>query len=185
MMIRSLCRSLVSILACSVILATSPRAQDRAHDAVAQARSALDTKASVAGATSLSVGATVRRVLQTAGGMEITSDVQLEFLLPDKYRRTESMTFGPVSRVITMALSGDELMYDDSGAAAMTGKDPTAPGPLRDQTILELKREAFRFLTVWLLAPPAHVPATFTYAGEAEAPDGRADVVDVQGGRGS
>ena len=39
-------------------------------------------------------------------------------------------------------------------------------------------------LTVWLMSPPANVPCAFAYAGIAEAPDGRADVLDIKGQEG-
>lgn len=183
-MIRPLCCALISVVAWSWATAGSPLAQDRAGDVIAQARQALGRDAAATGLTSLSIGAKIRRVLQASGGMEVTSDVQLEFLLPERFRRTESMAFGPVSRVITMGVNGVDLLYDDGGAAALLGRDPTVPGPLQEQTKLELRREAFRFLTVWLLAPQLNPKAAITYAGVAEAPDGKADVVDVQGGPG-
>jgi hypothetical protein len=183
-MIRPLCYALISVVAWSWATAGSPLAQDRAGDVIAQARHAISRNVAAAGVSSLSIGAKVRRVLQASGGMEVTSDVQLEFLLPERFRRTESMTFGAVSREITMGLNGNDLLWDDGGAAALLGRDPTAPGLLQEQTKLELRREAFRLLTVWLLAPPLTPPAAITYAGVAEAPDGKADVVDVQGGPG-
>jgi hypothetical protein len=176
-------RGLVAVFALSLVLAAAASAQDRAQEVLGQARSALGNPATLTGVTSLSVGATVRRVVQTVG-MELSSDVQLEFLFPDKYRRTESMSVGPVSRTIIMAVNGDQLMYDDGGMAAMVGMDPSAPGPQREQMIKNLKQDAFRLLTIWLITPPATASCTFTYAGIAEAPDGKADIVDVKGANG-
>jgi hypothetical protein len=173
-------RASLAAFALLLVLAGSTLAQDRAQEVLAQARAALGNKAALANVTAVTVGATVRRVIP-AVGMELNSDVQLEFLFPDKYRRTEAITIGPVSRTVSVGLSGDQLLYDDGGAAAMMGTDPTAPGPVRDQTIKGLKEDAFRMLTVLLLAPPSDMNATFTSGGVAEAPDGKADVVDVKG----
>lgn len=154
--------------------------QDRAQDVLAQARAAAGAKTAPQGVTSLAVGANVRRVVPSVG-MELTSNVQLEFLFPDKYRRTEEMTIGPVTRTISTGLNGADLLYDDGGAAAMMGMDPKAPGPMHDQAVKGLKEDAFRMITLMLLAPPSHLSCTVTSAGVAEAPDGKADVVDVKG----
>ena len=182
-MLRRAAQPLIIAFALSSI-ASAALAQDRAQEVLAQARDALGNKAALTGITSLSVGATVRRVMQMAGNMEISSDVQIEFLLPDKYRRTEAVSIGAISRTVIVALSGDQILYDDGGAAAAMGVDPAAPGPRHDETVKSLKQDNFRMLTIWLLAPPSNVPCTFAYAGVAEAPDGKADVVDVKGTEG-
>jgi len=164
-----------------VLVVTGPAfAQDRAQEVLAQARAAMGNKGLPTPVTSLAVAATVRRVVPGLG-MEMNSDVQLEFLFPDKYRRTENISIGPVTRTVSLGLNGDDLLYDDGGAAAMTGLDPKAPGPMRDQTIKGLKEDVFRMVTILLLAPPANLNCTLTSAGVAEAPDGKADVVDVKG----
>lgn len=171
-----------SLVASALFLAVaSPAwAQDRAQEVLAQARAAVAKKGELNAVGSLSVGASVRRVIPGVG-MELTSDVLLEFLLPDKYRRTENITVGPMTRTVSMGLNGADLFYDDGGAAAMTGIDPTAPGPARDQMIKGIKEDIFRMTIVLLLAPPANLNCTLKSAGVAEAPDGKADVVDVQG----
>jgi hypothetical protein len=171
--------SLVALaVACAVTVPAL--AQDRAQTVLADARKALG-KGAQGQINALSVAATVRRVVPAAGNMELSSEVQLDVLFPDKYRRTETISIAQLSRTVTTGLNGADLFYDDGGAAAMMGMDPTKPGPQRDETIKSLKSDMFRMVTVWLLAPPATMPATFTSAGVAEAPDGKADVVDVKG----
>jgi hypothetical protein len=168
-------------LAIGFLAVASVSAQQRAEQVLAQARTAMDAGGTLKSIASLSVDASVRRVVESPAGLELTRDLRLEFLLPDSYRRTESTSIGTVSRAITMAVTNEGFVYDDGGVAAMVGRNPAAPGPLRDQMTLDLRREAFRLLTIWLLsAPPAH-PTRIEYAGVAEAPDGKADVVDVQG----
>jgi hypothetical protein len=44
-----------------------------------------------------------------------------------------------------------------------------------------LRAELARLAVGLLLASPASLPLEFTYGGEAEAPDGKADVLDVKG----
>jgi hypothetical protein len=154
--------------------------QDRAQEVLAQARAAMGIKGDAAPVASLAVGATVRRVVP-AVNMEMNSDVQLEFLFPDKYRRTENITIGPVSRTISTGINGADLLYDDGGIAAITGVDPKTPGPTRDNMIKGMKEDAFRMAVIALLAPPPSMTCTVTSAGVAEAPDGKADVVDIKG----
>jgi hypothetical protein len=158
-------------------------AEDRLGDVLAQARHAIGIDAPKTSVTSLTVDATVQRALKS-GAIDISSQVHMDFMLPDKYRRTEAVSMGPVSRTVTTGLSGDGLLYDDGGVAKMMGADPLAPGPQRVHLIANLKLEAFRQLTIWLLSPPADAPCTWSYAGVAEAPDGKADVIDVKGEQG-
>ena len=161
-------------------LAGAPaEAQDRVKDLVAQARRAIGGDAVLAGIGSVSVDATVRRV-SDATPMELSSELRLDLVMPDKYRRSESVSAGPVSRTVTMALSGEELLLEDGGAAAAMGQDPRVPGPHRVQAIANLKLEAFRYLAVWLLSPPSDVSCAFADGGVAEAPEGTADVLDLR-----
>ena len=173
-------RASLAAFALLLAVAASAFAQDRAQEVLAQARSAMGSKGELTAVTSLAVGASVRRVVQ-AVGMELNSDVQLEFLLPDKYRRTENISIGAITRTISMGLNGADLLYDDGGAAGMTGMDPKAPGPVHDQIVKSLKEDVFRMVLVLLLAPPSNLACTLTSGGVAEAPDGKADVVDVKG----
>ncbi len=176
-------RTVRASLAASIVLLTvaaSALAQDRAQEVLAQARSAMGNKGELPAVTSLAVGASVRRVIP-AVGMELNSEVLLDFLLPDKYRRTENITVGPVTRTVSMGFNGADLLYDDGGAAAMTGMDPKAPGPMRDQIMKSLKEDLFRMAIILSLAPPSNLACTVTSGGVAEAPDGKADVVDVKG----
>ena len=100
-------------------------AQDRAAEVLAQARVALGAASSSA-VTSLAVKATVRRVVATMN-MEISSDLQLEYLKPGRYRRTEAINIGAVAREVTMGLRGDQFFYEDGGMGAAMGVDPRAP----------------------------------------------------------
>ncbi len=172
-------RALLAAFVLVLLVGVPAFAQDRAQEVLAQARSAMGIKGDAA-VTSLTVGANVRRVVPTVN-MELTSDVQLEFLFPDKYRRTENISIGAVSRTISTGINGSDLLYDDGGIAAMTGVDPKAPGPTHDNMIKGLKEDAFRMATIALLAPPPSSNCTVTSAGVAEAPDGKADVVDIKG----
>lgn len=169
----------VIVFACASILAASASGQDRAQEVLTRAKQALGSEAALNSVTSLAVKATVRTVLTTAG-REISSDVQVELLLPDKIRKSQVVSFGGISLEVITGLSGERVFVDDGGMSAAAGVDPLS-GPRRATTLRNLRQENLRLQTVWLLSPPRGAPFTITYAGEAEAPDGKADVLDVSG----
>lgn len=113
--------------------------------------------------------------------MEITRDVEIECVLPDKYRKTETLSLGGMRREVTMGINGDVLFYDDGGQAAMMGMDPAKPGPVHDETVKNLRREMIGLLAAWLVQVPDPARYTFSHAGVAEAPDGKADILDLKG----
>lgn len=154
-------------------------AQDPTQDLLAQARAAIGEPAKLAKVTTLSASANVRTNAQ-ALNIESTISVDVEFAIPGKYRWTVTQSAGAMNISITTAISGDQLMYDDGGLTKMVGLDPAAPGPQRDQMIKTLRTDASRSLLTWLLTPPAD-GYTFAAAGVAEAPEGKADVLDVKG----
>ncbi len=163
-----------------LLLAAQAGAQDRAQQLLAQAREALGDKKATSAVTSLSATASVRRVAKMFN-REIPSEVQLDLLLPDKYRRSESMNMGVMTVELTVAMNGDKLFYDDGGMAKMAGVDPMANETQRQETLKGLRQDLFRLFTVWLFTPPSQAPFTVSYAGVAEAPDGKADVLEVKG----
>lgn len=170
-------RSLIALALLVLPLAAQAGAQDRAQQVLAQAREALgDKKITVTG---LSATASVRRVIKTFN-TEVSSEVQVDLLLPDKYRRTELISTPMMNLEVTVAMSGDKLLYDDGGMAKMAGVDPMANETQRAETMKSLRQDLFRMFTVLLLSPPSSVPFTVTYVGVAEAPDGKADILEVK-----
>jgi hypothetical protein len=170
---------LVISMLSTVLPSAAARAQDKASEVLAQARDAIGVKPSLT-VTSLGVKATVRR-MNPAMGMEVASDVQLECLLPGRYRRTETINVGAMTIEVTVGMNGDEFFYDDGGRSAALGLDPTPAGPRRVEAIKNLRLDLARMLTVWLLSPLDGQAYAFAYAGVAEAPDGKADTIDVTG----
>lgn len=181
--IRIVQRSIPAIVLSLAAAAVPSAAPDRAQDVLARARTAMFGQASQAAITSLVITASVKRVVQSIGA-EMTSAVELEFLLPDTYRRTENISVSGMTRRISTGLRSEAFFYDDGGAAAAAGMDPTAPGRRRDDAIKELRADRFRWLTLFLLAPPAVPGLTVTSAGAVEVPEGHMDVVDVKGDAG-
>lgn len=162
------------------------------------ARAAMGGEAALAKVQSVTVTGSARRVM---GEREMTSDVTLDLLLPDKFKRTEDMSFGgpggpSVTRVT--AVNGTDT-WDDStnrgAGGAMRFGGPGGPGGtggqgqgqgrqftdedrqrMRDAQARRLKGELARYSLILFLRTEAPV----TYGGVAEAPEGKADVLEVK-----
>jgi hypothetical protein len=184
--------ALVAPLAVTVHLtASSPQVDAKVGEILAAAREALGGEAALNKVQTLSVAATTRRVM---GDREMSGDVTVELLLPDKMRRTDSFGIpgGPTMERVSV-LNGGEV-WDDStnrggGGFMMRMGGPGGPGGpggreltdedrqrLRDAQVRRMKGEMTRFALGFLL----RTDATITYAGVAEAEDGKADVLEIK-----
>jgi hypothetical protein len=177
--------------------ATTPATPDpKAQDVLKQARAALGGDAALAKIQSVTVTGSARR---TFGEREMTADVTLDLLLPDKYKRTEDVGIqGGPSFTRVSAVNGTEV-WDDAtnrGGGAFRFGGPGGPGGpgggsgngqgrqateedrqrFRQAQERRMRGELARFSLIWFLKTDAPV----TYAGVAEAPDGKADVLEVK-----
>ena len=136
-------------------------------------------------------------------GREAAGELDLEVALPDKMRREESISMagGPSFTMIT-GLSGAHAWMGTEGAAGGRGFGGGRGGGPRgeadarspaDRKAMEEERRAamgrrlqgeLARLRLALLADPGD-GASVTYAGPAESPDGRADVLDVTSASGT
>ncbi|HEY8150799.1 MAG TPA: hypothetical protein VIK51_17960 [Vicinamibacteria bacterium] len=179
----------VSILSLAGPLsAAEPDAADaagRAQRVLAAARQALGGEGALAAVHSLSLeGQLRRRVAGEDGEQEMSGDVRVDSLLPDRYLRVDTVSPMPGMPGIPLAtgLDGDEVW---SGAlpvasgmnvvvrAAPPG-DASAQGRLKDRIL----RESALFLVTLLAGANG---TEYAWVGEAEAPEGRADVLHVMG----
>lgn len=171
-----------AVVVLSLAGADPSAAQDRAHALLTLGRAALG-KAAVVPTTAFAVTASVRLV-SAASNTEILRDSEIACQVPDKYRRTETISFGGMRREVTVGAVGDTLIYNDGGMAAAQGMDPTKPGPQRDQMLKSIRLDLATMLGILLLQVPDPATYTASYVGLAEAPDGRADVIDLRGPEG-
>jgi hypothetical protein len=58
---------------------------------------------------------------------------------------------------------------------------PAAGSDAETQALRAARADLARFAVAFLLTPPASMPLEFTHGGEAESPDGKAEVVNVKG----
>lgn len=157
----------------------------KAADLLAKASAAIggDRAASVQG---LSCAGTVAR---SVGDRQISGELTLDLQLPDKMLRTETISpMGDSALVVNeQGLNGDTILRSMRTINAPPGmiiRTPPPPAPGSDaetQALRNSRAELARLAIGLLLTSPASLPVEFTYGGEAEAPDGKADVIDAKG----
>lgn len=161
-------------------------AATKAQQLINQARAALGGD-KLKSLRSLSATGNYRR---TFGQMEMSGEVNYDLLLPDKMMKTEVMSPMPsleISRIET--INGEEVWEDQQqhgGGGGMViirrGLGANAD-PKKAQAALQqgVRSDFARLLIGWLLTTPSSFPVEYSYAGEAESPDGKADALDVKG----
>ena len=202
----SLSFALLAPLAVVAHMAAQPQTDPKIDEVLKAARAAMGGEAALAKVQSATVTGSARRVM---GEREMTSDVTLDLLLPDKYKRTEDMGFpGGPSFTRVSAVNGADT-WDDAtnrGGGAFRFGGPGGPGGpgagqggqgqgqgqgqfteedrqrFRDMQAKRMHGELARYALIWFLKSDAPM----TYSGVAEAPDGKADVARNQArGRGA
>jgi len=132
------------------------------------------------------------RTKQVRGENLVPSEFEIFVELPDKYVRKDEIP-AQETGVTAAGFNGDDLVQDPPPQAPPV---PTAPspstspaqgpqgGPPRNPLaarVTSLKQD-FARLTLGMFATSfSAYPLTFSYVGEAEAPQGKADVVDAKG----
>ena len=180
--------AVIAAIACAVSAAAS--AQDSAKGAalLAQARQALGGEDRLAAVKTLEVRGSFKRA---AGQNTIEGELQIRLERPDKLRRDEDLSppGGGPAIVRTEVLNGDDVWDEvptgrDAGRFARGGGDGGRRGadaPALDPAqIAEIQRRArqadlTRFVLAWLLTTDAPV----AWVGIAQAPEGKADVLEI------
>lgn len=162
----------------------------KAADLLRQARIALGGEARVESVRTLSLAGAVSRVL--GGGTRLDGDLTIELAFPDRMLRTESLSpDGGVTLVTAQGVNGDTLLrsartFNAPPGAVIRTPPPPARGSDAEREALRAARADLARLTIALLARvPTTLPVEVSYAGQAESPDGTADVVDVKATDGS
>lgn len=179
-------KSAMTFLIVTAVAAAATGADKKADELIAQGRAAIGGDKSVAKVQGLSFVGTVSRAMgeRTVGG-ELTLDLQL----PDKMLRTDSISPMGDSVIVIQeqGFNGDTLLRFSKVSGAGPGMmirtpPPPAEGSSEEAQQLRNSRADFARLAVaLLLTSPRSMPVNFTYGGEAESPDGKADVIDLKG----
>src|SRR5262245_6860934 len=176
--------SMISLAMALGSLAARPEADAKAAQLVAQARAALGGEQNLAKVQGLTCSGSYERTL---GDRQMSGDVTLDLQLPDKMLRTESMNpVGDMTVVVAQGINGEKLLRSQQTLNGPPGpsirlRRPPAKPDAGAQAIRNARAEMTRMLLAFLVAAPASAPVEFAYGGEAEADEGRADVVDARG----
>lgn len=184
-----LCFALAGAIGAAVITEALP-AIPTAEETVAKARKALGGD-KLAALKSLTATGVYRRIpgpgmrMQTMGGhgggghsespSVITGEREVHLMLPDSYMKSDSMNSGMVTLLEGF---GDGKGWVDlhSPMGANVVMRPIGDGS-QEAIDRSVKGNLARYLLIWTLAAPG---VAYTYGGVAEAPDGKADVVEAK-----
>lgn len=170
-------------------LAKSNGEAARALEILKQARAAVGGEEKIGAIQSLTLKGKFRRVMQER---EMAGEREFNFLLPDKFMKSDTMIVGGSSTSFTTyrALNGGESWTGGGaggrGGMIFIGSDGAKPTKEqlekmeREQT-QKFRAEYARYVLALLLRAPTGYGLEFNYAGEAVADDGRADVIDATG----
>jgi hypothetical protein len=163
---------LAGVLA-AVVGGSSAAQTDQKKDAaavLAAARQALGGEKKLSAVKSFT---TTGRTRQVRGENLVPIEFEVSVELPDKYLRKDEIPAQETGATAS-GFNGDDLLIDPAPPAPM-------PDPMRKARVTTLKQDFARLaLGMFAGSFPAY-PLTFTYVGEAEAPQGKADVIDAKG----
>ena len=180
------CAVVGCLAAVATISATGTPQPKDATSVLAAAREALGGEKKLSAVKSFTA---TGRTRQVRGDNLVPIEFEISVELPDKYLRKDEIPAQESGPTAT-GFNGDVLLQDPPQAAPPAGPPGAAGAPGPNPAMLEAAQKArvsavkqdFARLTLGMFATSfATYPLTFTYVGEAEAPQGKADVVDAKG----
>jgi len=155
----------------------------KAEQLLAQARAALGGEKSLSKVQGLSCTGTYQRTMQDR---QMSGELTLDLQFPDKMLRTESMnSMGDMTVVTEQGINGETLLRSQHAVNAPPGAiirmGPAPTGDAEAQALRNARADLARTAVVFLLTSPASLPLEFSYGGEAESADGKADVLEAKG----
>ena len=176
-------RLVPAVLVFGMVFVARGVAQTGNADAVmAAARAALGGDAKIAAVkTFIATG----RTRQVRGENLVPIEFEIQAELPDKYSRHDefpAQDAGPV----TSGFAGDALVLIPRPAPPPLRPGMPAPPPGAQEAMLRTrlngaKQDFARLLLGMFAGSTPAFPLTYAYVGQAEAPQGKADVIDVKG----
>lgn len=125
------------------------------------------------------------RTRQVRGENLVPIEFEIQVELPDKYSRRDEFPqqdAGPV----TAGFVGDSVVLIPRPAPPppRPGAPPAPPEQMETMLrgrMMQAKQDFVRLMLGLFAATSSSFPLTYTYAGQAEAPQGKADVIDAKG----
>ena len=185
------------VMALALMAGTAPlgaQAPDaKAAEVLAASRKAIGDKKLDALKT-FSVQASQQR---NVGSAQMQGEVEMLIEMPDKYVRSEAI--GRMNMTMTTGFNGDKailpsgarvtpgggMMITMGGPGAAIGHEALKPTAedlelLNKSSLRNYRQEISRLMLGWFGSTHPSLKASYTYAGEAESPDGKAHVIDVK-----
>jgi hypothetical protein len=179
-------RLIVSLISLAMTLggiAAHIEGDTKAEQLLAQARQALGGEKNLNKVQGLTCTGTYERAM---GDRQLNGELTIDLQLPDKMLRTETMNpMGDMTVIVEQGINGEKLLRNQRtvngppGAVIRMGTAPT--GDAEAQAIRNARADMTRTVLALLLASPASMPLEYAYGGEAQADDGKADVLDAKG----
>ena len=166
----------------TIALGQQPTAAEKAAKVLADARAALGGEQKLSEVKTLSTTGRTRRV---QGENLVPIEFEMAVELPDKYMRKDEIP-AQESDPTTNGFNGDALVQ----APPMTPPEPRpgmpAPPPaqfeaMQKQRVLTTKQDFARLMLGMFAASYSGYPLQFKYIGQAEAPQGKAHVLEATG----
>jgi hypothetical protein len=154
----------------------------KAEQVLAQARAAIGGDQHLSAVQGLTAAGTFQREM---GDRQMNGEITVDLQLPDKILRTMRPTNDTTIEMM-QGLNGDQVLRGSRtiGGGPNMMLRMTPPGSGSDgeaQALRNARADLARFTLAFLLTSSAAMPLEYTYGGEAEADDGKADVLDAKG----
>jgi hypothetical protein len=155
---------------------------NRAEEVLRQAREALGGEAKLKEIQNFTVSGSFRRV---DAGQEQAGEKRMDVLLPDKFKISDTMSLlAGMELTIVRALNGNQAWADSRSSAGNAQVMTMRRGDNQQQNSEEqarrLRVEFTRYMLALFLMPSPN--SSIEFGGEAEAPDGRADILVLKDG---
>lgn len=160
----------VALVTPQLLAGQSPAPAKDAAAILAAARQALGGEKKLAAVKSFTA---TGRTRQVRGDNLVPIEFEIFVELPDKYLRKDEIP-AQESGPNASGFNGEELVVDPPPPAPM-------PDPARKARVATLKQDFARLALGMFAGSFPSYPLTFTYVGQAEAPQGKADVLDARG----
>ena len=170
-------------LAATTLAGAQPSPPGASATVIAAAREALGGENKLAAVKTL---VATGRTRQVRGDNLVPIEFEIDIELPDKYVRKDEIPAQESGPTIS-GFRGEELLQFPvpsppparaGGPPPPTAEQLAAAGRMRLNTV---KQDFARLMLGMFTASSPALPLTFTYVGKAEAPQGKADVLDVKG----
>src|SRR5262245_38919588 len=172
------------LILCSPITSLAQDRSTRAKELIGQAREALGGDARLAAVQSLSMTASFKRALGEE--MQADGEFELNILLPDKFKRVETMKLplGGASVTRIEGLNGEQRFSDSrtnsSGGGAILFRRAEDSPDGQANALRATRADFARNLLVLLLTSSQTLPLELAYVGEAKSEDGTAVVIEAK-----